>query len=166
MIRKAQLADLDAVELVYAAARRYMAENGNPKQWADGYPQRDLLKKDVEQGWLYVMEEDGRICGAFAFIVGDDPTYTEIREGDWFNGDPYGTIHRLAGDGTVRGLFPKCLSFCKGIEPNVRADTHAANKTMQHLLEKHGFQKCGIIHVWDGTPRIAYQYTGENGESL
>ena len=26
-----------------------------------------------------------------------------------------------------------------------------------HLLEENGFTKCGIIHVEDGTPRIAYQ---------
>ena len=39
----------------------------------------------------------------------------------------------------------------------VRADTHADNKIMQHLLEENGFTKCGIIHVEDGTPRIAYQ---------
>ena len=28
---------------------------------------------------------------------------------------------------------------------------------MQHLLEENGFTRCGIIHVEDGTPRIAYQ---------
>ena len=36
-------------------------------------------------------------------------------------------------------------------------DTHADNKVMQHLLESEGFTRCGIIHVEDGTPRIAYQ---------
>ena len=25
------------------------------------------------------------------------------------------------------------------------------------LLEKNGFARCGIIHVEDGTPRVAYQ---------
>ena len=39
----------------------------------------------------------------------------------------------------------------------MRADTHADNKVMQHLLESEGFTRCGIIHVADGTPRIAYQ---------
>ena len=46
-----------------------------------------------------------------------------------------------------------CLEHCESL----RADTHADNKIMQHLLEKNGFTKCGIIHVEDGTPRIAYQ---------
>ena len=36
-------------------------------------------------------------------------------------------------------------------------EVHADNKIMQHLLEENGFTKCGIIHVEDGTPRIAYQ---------
>ncbi|MBO4402849.1 MAG: HD domain-containing protein [Bacteroidales bacterium] len=30
---------------------------------------------------------------------------------------------------------------------------------MQHIVEKAGFQYCGIIHVADGTPRKAYQLT-------
>ena len=45
------------------------------------------------------------------------------------------------------------LEHCESL----RADTHADNKIMQHLLEENGFTRCGIIHVEDGTPRIAYQ---------
>ena len=35
---------------------------------------------------------------------------------------------------------------------------------MQHLIEKNGFQRCGIIYVEDGSPRIAYEKIkeGEN----
>lgn len=29
---------------------------------------------------------------------------------------------------------------------------------MQHVLEKNGFVRCGIIHLENGDPRIAYQY--------
>ena len=46
-----------------------------------------------------------------------------------------------------------CLEHCESL----RADTHADNKVMQHLLESEGFTRCGIIQVEDGTPRIAYQ---------
>lgn len=48
---------------------------------------------------------------------------------------------------------------CKLLSPNVRVDTHANNTTMQRLIEKSGFKKCGIIHVRDGSPRIAYHWT-------
>ena len=50
-----------------------------------------------------------------------------------------------------------CDHLVSGALRELRADTHADNKIMQHLLEKNGFTKCGIIHVEDGTPRIAYQ---------
>ena len=39
---------------------------------------------------------------------------------------------------------------------HIRVDTHADNKPMQHLAEKYGFSRRGIIYVEDGTPRIAY----------
>ena len=35
--------------------------------------------------------------------------------------------------------------------------TKAPDTVMQHLLEKNGFTRCGIIHVRDGSPRYAYQ---------
>jgi hypothetical protein len=28
---------------------------------------------------------------------------------------------------------------------------------MQHVVEKHGFSRRGIIYIADGTPRIAYE---------
>lgn len=40
---------------------------------------------------------------------------------------------------------------------NIRVDTHKDNLVMQHILEKRGFRRCGIIYVKDGTERIAYQ---------
>lgn len=56
-------------------------------------------------------------------------------------------------------LFQCAAEHCKLLSPNVRVDTHANNTTMQRLIEKSGFKKCGIIHVRDGSPRIAYHWT-------
>lgn len=49
----------------------------------------------------------------------------------------------------------------RDIAQSIRIDTHADNKTMQHLIEADGFTRCGIIYIADGTPRIAYQWTAE-----
>jgi len=38
-------------------------------------------------------------------------------------------------------------------------DTHEDNQTMQALLGKHGFSYCGIIHLANGDPRMAYMKT-------
>lgn len=156
-IRKAKLSDLDRILEIYAYARQFMVETGNPNQWAaQGYPKRALLEADIEKDWLYVMEDDSGIHGVFAFPLGEDPTYSRI-EGSWLNDNPYGTIHRIAGDGTVKGIFRQCLAFCSGLTDSIRIDTHADNRVMQSAILKNGFTYCGIITSSDGTPRLAYQ---------
>jgi len=158
MIRKAEMEDIPALHRVFQAARAYMVKSGNPNQWDEDYPEC-MLEGDIGRGQLYVVcDGAGTVHAAFAFVLGDDPTYGVIQDGDWKSDEPYGTIHRMGSDGTVHGVFAQSLDYCKGLISHIRADTHHDNHTMQHLLEKHGFQRCGIIHVYDGSPRIAYQY--------
>ena len=80
-----------------------------------------------------------------------------------------GIKHRVAGDGAAGGVFARCLAFCLGLCGNIRIDTHRDNRTMRHLIEKSGFARCGLIHVEDGSPRIAYQYAargeGKNADN-
>lgn len=153
-IRPAEQADLETIEKIYEAAREFMRKNGNPTQWKNGYPQRDLLEADIARKNLYVVMDDGGICGVFLFVIGEDPTYGYMEGGTWRADTTYGTIHRIA---SVRsGVFAACLEFCRGKCSHIRVDTHADNKPMQHLAEKHGFSRRGIIYVADGTPRIAY----------
>jgi len=154
-IRPAVQADLNAIEELYAYARQFMADNGNPTQWKDGYPQRDLLEEDIRLGKLYVAQEQNEICGAFVFVIGEDPTYAYIEDGKWISDAPHGTIHRIASRSS--GLFTAALGFCRSQCSHIRVDTHADNKPMQHLAQKHGFSRRGIIYVADGTPRIAYE---------
>lgn len=162
-VRRSKMEDLPAMLELYAQARIFMRENGNPNQWDESYPSRELLEKDISYGNSYVVEDDDkRLAATFAFIKGEDPTYYGIEDGAWLNQEPYGTIHRLAGNGTYHGIASGCIGWCKNQIRNLRADTHEDNKIMQHLLEKNGFVRCGIIHVANGTPRIAYQFVGEN----
>ena len=158
-IRLATPGDLDAMMAVYAAARAFMARTGNPHQWGDdGYPSRDLLEQDISQGKSYVIEgEDGAVHAVFFYAPGPDPTYAVIEDGAWLNDKPYGVIHRIAGDGQVRGVLAKAVAFCRGLCPEIRIDTHHDNHVMQSALEKQGFQRCGIIYLENGDPRIAYQ---------
>ncbi len=161
MIRPAGSGDMDKILNIYAGARRFMEARGNPTQWAGGYPQRELLEEDIRRGELYVIcGGDGRLRGVIAFILGEDPTYAVIEKGAWLNHRPYGTIHRLAGDGSG-GIFRECLDFCLTRCPDLRADTHEKNIPMQRVLERNGFRRCGYINVdkkYGDTLRIAYQY--------
>ena len=158
MIRLATWEDLPEMLRVYEAARAYMARSGNPLQWADGHPTRDTLENDLTVGnRLYVMEENGRIHAAFAFMLGDDPTYAYIENGQWLNDRPYGTVHRIGSDGETHGVLEKALDFCRTICPNIRIDTYKDNHTMLHLILKNGFTPCGTIYLENGSPRLAFQ---------
>ena len=158
MFRGAVRADLDQILQIYAHARAEMAASGNPTQWGDHYPPRELLEEDIDTNRLFVYVVNGRMEAVFAFILGADPTYAVIEDGAWLNDTlPYGTIHRLASAGKRKGVASDVIEGCLEHCQSLRADTHADNKIMQHLLEKNGFARCGIIHVADGSSRIAYQ---------
>lgn len=157
MIRLATKKDLDIVLNIYAYARDFMKRNGNETQWQDKFPPRELLEDDIAKKQLYVYEENDKVHGVFAFIIGSDSTYEYIEDGKWLSDELYGTIHRVASDGEIKGLVSKIVSFCEKKIKHLRIDTHANNKIMQHNILKSGFTQCGIIYVDDGSPRIAYE---------
>lgn len=156
-IRKSTIDDLDEIQRIYAYARQFMKETGNPNQWKDTSPATELILGDFENGTGYVIEQNGKICGVFAFLLGEDPTYGYIENGKWLSNAPYGTIHRIASDGTIKGVVKIASDFAEKTIKNLRFDTHEDNKIMQHTLEKNGFIRCGTIYLLNGEPRIAYQ---------
>lgn len=157
MIRLATYNDLNEILNIYSYARAFMSEKGNPTQWAEDYPPLSLLKKDIEQSQLFVIEENNAICCVFAFIIGVDSTYLNIKNGGWLSDKEYGTIHRIASNGKVKGCFNQVVGFCEDKIHHLRIDTHKDNKIMQHLILKNNFKKCGIIYVHNGSERIAYE---------
>lgn len=158
IIRPTELKDLPLVMGIYEYARSFMRANGNATQWVNGYPSEELIRQEIEDNHSFVcIGEQGEIAGTFCFILGDDPTYRQIYEGAWLNDAPYGVIHRMATNGKWKGVADACFDWCMEKSDNIRVDTHKDNLVMQHILEKRGFRRCGIIYVKDGTERIAYQ---------
>lgn len=155
-IRRATLQDLDRMLEIYDYARAFMRSTGNPTQWSGGYPSRELLLADIEEGISFVAEEEGVIHGTFMFYNGKDGIYDVIEDGAWLNDEPYAVIHRIAGDGQIKGLLSMAVEYGSQFSDNLRMDTHRDNRVMQHTLEKNGFVRCGIIHLENGDPRIAY----------
>jgi len=154
-IRKAKREDLPRIEEIYAYARRFMAETGNPNQWGKTTPETRLLEDDIQKGLLFVLTKDNIIHGVFYFFIGPDPTYGVIEDGQWRSHTPYGTIHRIAGDGSG-GVLAAAVAYGKTQINHIRIDTHHDNKIMQRAVAKQGFQRSGIIHLENGSPRIAY----------
>ena len=160
-ITKAKYDDLEMIIPIYDYARSFMTDNGNPNQWINGYPSREIIAEDINNDSFYVCKnEEESIVGAFTFIIGNDPTYEKIYCGKWLNDKPYGVIHRLVSNGTTHGITKNCIEWCLKQIQNIRIDTHADNKIMQSLILKIGFEYCGIIHTHNGTERLAYQISG------
>lgn len=157
MIRQALFSDLPQILSIYAHARRFMAEHGNPTQWGNTRPTETDISARIARNELFVLEDSDGIHGVFAFILGEDPTYHVIENGQWLSNAPYGTIHAVASDGSIHGFLTQVVAYCLQIIRHLRIDTHPDNLIMQHVITKNGFTKCGIIHVADGSPRFAYE---------
>lgn len=159
-IRKAQREDLPRIEEIYAYARKFMAETGNPNQWGKTTPQTSQLEEDIQKGLLFVLVQEDLIHGVFYFYIGADPTYGVIEDGRWRSDTPYGTIHRIAGDGSG-GILAAAVNYARKQIDHLRIDTHHDNKIMQRAVVKQGFRRSGIIHLENGSPRIAYDLLTE-----
>ena len=155
--RPARWEDLPEILSIYARARQFMKDTGNPTQWGDTHPPEAAVRKDIERQQSIVCEIDGFIEGVFYLADGADPTYAVIEDGAWHSDAPYHTIHRIASSGRVKGVFSLCVDWAHKHYGYLRIDTHHDNKVMQHLIAKKGFVRSGIIYQPDGSPRIAYE---------
>ena len=159
-IRHSTPEDLPRMEALYVQARQFMKETGNPNQWGPtNWPPTELLREDIAAGRSYVCVHGGAVAGTFCFLQGEDiePTYRDIQEGGWHYSGPYGVVHRLAGDGSVKGIGQFCLDWAFQQCGHLRVDTHGDNRVMQNVVKRCGFAYCGIIHVLeDNYPRLAF----------
>ena len=164
-IRHSTKSDLPQIMALYEYARAFMAAHGNPKQWGlTQWPPEALIREDIRQGLSYVcLNDDGKIIGTFFYTQGKDvePTYRVITDGAWLDDSPYGVVHRIAGDGSEKGIGAFCLDWAYDRCGHLRIDTHGDNKVMQSLLKKLGFVRCGTIFVEeDSDPRLGYEKSG------
>lgn len=162
IIRHTVESDIPRIMEIYAYSRAFMAAHGNPNQWGPNqWPPEALIREDIREGHSYVCLNDaGAVVGTFFFVQGPDvePTYRNITGGAWWDDSPYGVVHRIAGDGSEKGIGLFCLNWAYDQCGHLRIDTHGDNVVMQGLLKKLGFAYCGIIYVeQDDDPRLAYE---------
>lgn len=67
--RKAVETDLNAVMNIISQAQNYLKEQGID-QWQNGYPNRQTIINDIENGHSYVLLKDDIIVGTVAIIPG------------------------------------------------------------------------------------------------
>lgn len=157
---------------IYRAARQIQLDSGNLHQWKEGYPSEDIVRGDIARGVAYVVLESGSDVpvGAFVLIPGEDPTYKVIEGGSWLDDTlPYATIHRLGSLPDAHGVAAACFGWCRQLlgrlpvgngafAQSLRIDTHEDNSIMRHCIARFGFRYCGVIHLLNGDPRLAFQF--------
>ena len=170
-IRKSEETDVRRMMDIYAYARNFMKEHGNPNQWGrTNWPPEEKIQDDIRNGHSYVcVNDDGKVIGTFFFNYGKDiePHYLDIEGGAWRDESPYGVVHRIAADGSEKGIGTFCIQWAYEQCGHLRIDTHGDNTVMQNLLKKLGFVHCGTIYVEeDNDPRLAFEKSstvhGEN----
>ena len=161
--RKTIESDIESIMKIIKQAQNYLREQGID-QWQNNYPNKWVIKKDIDNNNSYVLLKDNIIIGTVAVIFDGERTYNTIYNGQWLSNGEYTTIHRLAVDSNYRGSGISSL-ILKNIEKmsldrkifSIKVDTHRGNMPMQYFLKNHGFKYCGIIYLEDGNERLAFE---------
>ena len=157
-IERAKIENIETIMSLYDEAKKIMRSCGNTEQWPQGYPDRKSTEEEIEKNCVYLVKgDDGAVHGTFYMAKEKDPTYSIITDGSWKYDDEYIVIHRVAQDGSLRGMLGFILSYASRQCPYIRIDTHRDNVIMRHLLEKHGFRESGTIYLENGDERLAFE---------
>ncbi|MFA9414281.1 MULTISPECIES: N-acetyltransferase family protein [unclassified Streptococcus] len=159
-IRLAFPSEVNQIMEIIGDARRHIAGYGSD-QWQGAYPDREIIVEDILQGYGQVAVVDGRVA-AYVAMMGHELAYDCLLTGSWRQPDKtdYLTFHRIAvaeafrGQGVILALLEGLMEVRQ--TKTFRADTHPANKAMQHIFTKLGFQQVGIAQLPDGE-RLAYE---------
>jgi len=157
IVRRTKESDIEAIMDIYAKARVFMAENGNPHQWIDGYPSLELVKGDIEKDGYVIIDKDNNVVGVFVFKENVQKDVYDNIDGKWLNNEPYAVIHRCATSSTGKGVGQFLLDWCWQKFGNIRIDTHKDNQPMAHLLKKNNYIYCGkVLYPTRNGERLAY----------
>ena len=119
-------------------------------EWEWGvYPNEDLLKRDIEEQSLYLMEEDGKLLAAFTISARQEEEYARV---PWIFGVKPATLHRLAmaPESYGLGMAQRVMVFVKvqaqrlGFD-SLRMDSSGENERMLKLFRSAMRRTAGVV---------------------
>lgn len=159
--RKAELSEIAPIWEILQQAIQRRKEDGS-KQWQDGYPNPEVVQKDIEKGEGFVLIDGETIIGYSAVLINDEPAYDEI-EGNWLTTEDFVVIHRVAISENYlgKGFAKMTIKYVEdyALSNNifsVKADTNFDNIAMMKIFENLGYTYCGEVY-FRGSPRKAYE---------
>jgi GNAT superfamily N-acetyltransferase len=159
--KKAELSEIAPVWEILQQAIQRRKEDGST-QWQDGYPNPEVIQKDIEKGEGFVLADGETIIGYSAVLINDEPAYEKI-EGKWLTNDDFVVMHRVAISEKYlgKGLAKMILKYIEEFAVNnniysIKADTNFDNIVMMKIFESSGYTYCGEVY-FRGSPRKAYE---------
>ena len=153
MIWKATAKDIDAVEKLYDAIHT-AEENGKQTiGWIRGiYPVRKTAEMALARDDLFVLEDDGKICGTGILNKIQVDSYAE---GHWEHEVPderVCVLHTLVidPDSADKGCGRAFIEYYETYAQEngcteLRIDTNARNAVARAMYKKHGYTEIGIV---------------------
>ncbi|WP_369833269.1 GNAT family N-acetyltransferase [Companilactobacillus pabuli] len=152
-LRQAKLDDLPRIIDIIDSAKKTLKDRG-VDQWQQGYPNKEILEQDIQEGISFVLMLNGRVVGSAALQQGYDKNYQDMNSGAWDDDSDvtYSIIHRIAieadhqGEHLSAALIQQLMtmSYYLGYR-DVRIDTHPDNLVMQHIITSNGFEEKGTL---------------------
>ena len=114
------------------------------------YPNQEIIELDIEQGTLYVCEEDQRIAGILVLDENESEEYKTIQ---WKqNQGPHLMMHRLAVHPQIqgKGIATRLIAFAEAYAKrngytSIRLDTYAKNTGALHIYQRLEYDHRGEI---------------------
>ena len=159
--RKAELSEIAPIwEILQQAIQRRKEDGSN--QWQDGYPNPEVIQKDIVKGEGFVLADGETIIGYSAVLINDEPAYEKI-EGNWLTNGDFVVLHRVAisekylGKGLAKMILKYIEEFAVSNNIySIKADTNFDNIAMMKIFESSGYTYCGEVY-FRGSPRKAYE---------
>tara|TARA_B110001452_G_scaffold108718_1_gene90205 strand:+ start:1436 stop:1945 length:510 start_codon:yes stop_codon:yes gene_type:complete len=152
-------------QILKDAIKRRKKDGSN--QWQDGYPNMEVVKRDIEKKIGFVLTKNDKIIGYTAVIINDEPDYVNIK-GRWLSDQDFIVYHRVAiSEGFLaQGMGKKMMKLIEQYALSkkiysLKADTNHDNIPMMKIFEKLGYSFCGIVYIRQ-SPRKAYEKVLEN----
>jgi ribosomal protein S18 acetylase RimI-like enzyme len=147
-IRNAHTQDLNEIMKLISSCVLNMETQGI-HQWDEIYPDEKTIRNDIEKQQLYLLEDEGRVCGVIVLNEFQEPRYKSI---DWkFQGKTL-VIHRLMIEPACqrKGYATMLMRFAhklvkEGHYENIRLDAFTHNPAAVGLYEKLGYRKAGRV---------------------
>lgn len=148
MIRKAVMNDVNNIMKVILPSIAIMNQEGNT-QWDQEYPLESDFLNDINDGSLFVFEQEQVIQGVICINNIEPSEYGDVA---WKFAKNATVIHRMAiaPDNRKLGVGSALMSFAETIaEKNgtkyLKTDTYSINEKMNKLFQRFSYQPVGEI---------------------